>query len=212
MDQQKCIFMCFLSDVPVGKKQPKQVGKMPEIRKKFNFEVVMTFSWKCLENCRHNPQIFHASSLGLKVLTRSRSRLHHCTQRWEPLELLALIAQAPGQDQLTKHPGESRGTRGRLCTSDGSPTASPSSQSRWRPDSAAEAAQTAVSVTQHTKQLRGRRLLEQDNNRRQDLERWDERSYHGRRDVASGGPERIPPNCKYVTTFFLYFSVNVTKK
>jgi len=29
--------------VSAGKKQPKQVGKMPEICKKFNFKVVMIF-------------------------------------------------------------------------------------------------------------------------------------------------------------------------
>jgi len=33
----------FFSAVFADKKQPKQVEKMPEIRKKFNFEVLMTF-------------------------------------------------------------------------------------------------------------------------------------------------------------------------
>jgi len=32
-----------LSAVFAGKKQPKQVGKIPAIRKNFNFLVVMTF-------------------------------------------------------------------------------------------------------------------------------------------------------------------------
>jgi len=32
-----------LSAASAGKKQPKQVGKMPEIQKKFNFEVMITF-------------------------------------------------------------------------------------------------------------------------------------------------------------------------
>jgi len=31
---------------PLGEKQPKQVGKMPEIRKKLNLEVMTTFFWK----------------------------------------------------------------------------------------------------------------------------------------------------------------------
>jgi len=38
--------MCILSAVSAGEKRPKQVGKMPEIRKKINFVVVMTFFGK----------------------------------------------------------------------------------------------------------------------------------------------------------------------
>jgi len=38
--------MCLLSAVSAGEKRPKQAGKMPEIRKKFNFEVVITFFGK----------------------------------------------------------------------------------------------------------------------------------------------------------------------
>jgi len=49
---------CFLSAVSAGKKHPKQVRKMPEIKKKFNLEVVMTFFGKLLEKYWHNPQIF----------------------------------------------------------------------------------------------------------------------------------------------------------
>jgi len=33
----------FLSAVSLGKKKSKQVGKMPEIQKKFNFEVAIHF-------------------------------------------------------------------------------------------------------------------------------------------------------------------------
>jgi len=38
----------FLSGVSADKKQPKQVGKMPEIRKNFNFQLMTSFSWKIL--------------------------------------------------------------------------------------------------------------------------------------------------------------------
>jgi len=48
----------FLSAKFADKKQPKQEGKVPEIRKNFNFEGVMTFFGKFLETHRHNPQNF----------------------------------------------------------------------------------------------------------------------------------------------------------
>jgi len=44
MDQEIfCNSTCFLPAVSAGKKQLKQVGKMPENPKKFNVEVVMAF-------------------------------------------------------------------------------------------------------------------------------------------------------------------------
>jgi len=52
----------FLSDVYANKKQSKQGGKMPEIPKIFNFEVVMIFFGRILEKYRHNPQIFKSRS------------------------------------------------------------------------------------------------------------------------------------------------------
>ena len=88
------IFVCCIS----SKKQPKHVGKMPEIWKKFRSEVMTTFFQKISAECTN----FEVSSLGvelqvsvseflmksrsrLEILTRSRSRsrrlrspLHHC--------------------------------------------------------------------------------------------------------------------------------------
>jgi len=55
-----------LSAVSAGKKQSKQVRKIPEIRKNLNFEVVLTFFGKRLVKYWHNPQIF-------KSLYRSRN-------------------------------------------------------------------------------------------------------------------------------------------
>jgi len=52
----------FLSAVFADKKQPKQVGKMPVIRKICNFEVVMTFLGKFSEKYQHNPQILKSRS------------------------------------------------------------------------------------------------------------------------------------------------------
>jgi len=47
-----------LSAVFADKKQPNQVGKMPEIQKKCNFVVVANILKKVTEKYWHNPQIF----------------------------------------------------------------------------------------------------------------------------------------------------------
>jgi len=70
-----------------GKKQPKQVGKCQKFEKKINSEVTTTCfgktSAKCTEfavsvsNFRSRSRDFWWS-LGFEVLTRFRSRLHHC--------------------------------------------------------------------------------------------------------------------------------------
>jgi len=62
----------FFSVVFAGKKQPKQVRKMPKIRKKFNLEVVTTFFSKISAKFT-NFEVwslsleFHVSSLGLAI-------------------------------------------------------------------------------------------------------------------------------------------------
>jgi len=38
-----CNLTCFLSAVSAGKKQPEQIGKIPDIQKKFNFKVMIFF-------------------------------------------------------------------------------------------------------------------------------------------------------------------------
>jgi len=43
--------------------KPKQVGKMPENLRSFNFQAVMTLFCKFLEKFQHNPQM---SSLSLE--------------------------------------------------------------------------------------------------------------------------------------------------
>ena len=60
------VFTCFLFAVLAGKKQPKQIRKMSEIRKIFNFCVMITF----FEKFKKNFGIIHESSS-----TESRSRI-----------------------------------------------------------------------------------------------------------------------------------------
>jgi len=72
--------MCFSLTVSAGKKQPTQVGKMPEIPKNFIFKVVMTNFWKDLEKFWHIHKFSSLAfrivwwSLSLEVLIRSLSR------------------------------------------------------------------------------------------------------------------------------------------
>jgi len=57
---------CILSAVSASTKQQKQVGKMPEIRKNFNFEVVMTF---LKSFCKNFGVIYKFSSFGLDYMS-----------------------------------------------------------------------------------------------------------------------------------------------
>jgi len=57
------IIQIFFFVVFAGKKQPKHIGKMPEIWKKFKSEVMTTFSFFYLAKCTN----FEVSSLGLGV-------------------------------------------------------------------------------------------------------------------------------------------------
>jgi len=76
-----------------GIKQPKQVGKMSEIWKKFNLEIMTKIFFEnfgkiyIFWSLESRPRDFWWS-LGFKVLTRSRSRrlpfwLHHCLHHKE---------------------------------------------------------------------------------------------------------------------------------
>jgi len=56
-----------LSAVFADKKQPKQVGKMPEIRKSFNFAVLMK---KFFEKYPNNPQSFKPRTLVSNLKSR----------------------------------------------------------------------------------------------------------------------------------------------
>jgi len=51
----------FFSAVSASKKQPKQVGKMLEIQKNFNFQVMKTF-FDNFGKCQKNPQVFKSQS------------------------------------------------------------------------------------------------------------------------------------------------------
>jgi len=69
----------FLSVVFAGKKQPKQVGKMPESRKNFNLEVVTTFFQKFRQNSqilksRVSVSNFKSRRSVSEFLMKSRSR------------------------------------------------------------------------------------------------------------------------------------------
>jgi len=61
------IIQRFLFVVFAGKKQSKQVGKVPEIRKKFNLEVMTTFFQEISAKCTN----FEVSSLGLEFQVSS---------------------------------------------------------------------------------------------------------------------------------------------
>jgi len=74
------IFQRFLFVVFAGKKQPKHVGKRPEIKKNFNSEVMTTF----LKKFRPNAQILKSRDSEFLMKSRSwrlRSRLHHWSKQ-----------------------------------------------------------------------------------------------------------------------------------
>ena len=73
LNKTSAIQRVSLSAAFAGKKQHKQVRKMPEIRKNFNLKVVQVIFWKFLQKFQQNPQIFRSRVSLSDSLMNSRS-------------------------------------------------------------------------------------------------------------------------------------------